>query len=209
MAYNLRGKKVLALRNSKVLVFGLGLLGGGVATTNWLIKHGAQVTVTDLKDENYLEPSLRRLKGKLLRQAQGRLKLRLNGHDKKDIEDNEIIVFNPDVSIKNPFVKYAQKIGRQIENEATIFYKLCPQPIVAVTGTRGKTTTANWTGHFLAAEYKTVVSGNSYIEPLLKTLDSLDSCPANLFSNSRELENRRMVVNEIPSYHLEYFDKTI
>src|SRR3989344_1195164 len=193
-------------QNKKVLVFGLGLLGGGVATTNWFLKHGVQVTVTDLKDENYLEPSLKRLKGKP--------KLRLNGHDKKDIEENQVIFFNPDVSIKNPFVKYAQKIGRQVENEATIFYKLCPKPMVAVTGTRGKTTTANWTGHFLnQAGHKTVIAGNSYTEPLLKTLDLLNTRPLNLFSSSQELENRfenrDLVVNEIPSYHLEYFDRNI
>ncbi|MEK7151292.1 MAG: Mur ligase family protein [Patescibacteria group bacterium] len=256
---NFRGKKVLTLRGSKVLVFGLGLLGGGVATTNWLIKHGAQVTITDLKGEAYLESSLKQLKGKT--------NLRLNGHDKKDIEDNEIIVFNPDVSINNPFVKYARKVGKQIENEATIFYKLCPRPIVAVTGTRGKTTTSNWSGHFLNpvrglartegaspvrefeqnrnanidgksgigtlsngtspkdlgeatsngvnAEFKAVVSGNSYTEPLLKTLDSLkaystkSAITPDAFSNSRELENKGVVVNEIPSYHLEYFDRAI
>lgn len=211
-------------KNKKVLVFGLGLLGGGVATTNWLIKHGALVTVTDLKDENYLEPSLKKLKGSP--------KLRLNGHDKNDIEDNEIIVFNPDVSINNPFVKYAQKLGRQIENEATIFYKLCPRPIIAVTGTRGKTTTANWIGYFLnRAKREAIVTGNSYAEPLLKTLDSIRSHlpnlpnlsepfgSSNLFLNSQEFENTlelkngieldggSRVVNEIPSYHLEFFDK--
>lgn len=174
-------------KNKKVLVFGLGLLGGGVATTNWLIKHGAKVTVTDLKSENYLEPSLRRLKGKP--------KLKLNGHDKKDIEDNDIVIFNPDVSVKNPFVKYAQKLGKQVENEATIFYKLCPKPIIAVTGTRGKTTTTNWVGHFLGGKYSAVVSGNSYVEPLLRTLD--------------RAKQYDYVANEIPSYHLEYWTSDI
>lgn len=184
-------------KNKKVLVFGLGLLGGGVATTNWLIKHGAQVTVTDLKSENYLEPSLKRLRGKT--------KLRLNGHDKRDIEDNEIVVFNPDVSVNNPFVKYARKLGKQVENEATIFYKLCPCPIIAVTGTRGKTTTANWIGHFLSGgKFSNFVTGNSYVQPLLKTLDQIIS-----FSNSHEFENEKFMVNEIPSYHLEYFTREI
>jgi len=177
-----------SFKNKKVLVFGLGLLGGGVATTNWLIKHGARVTVTDLKDDSYLELSLKRLRGNP--------RLKLNGHDKKDIEDNEIIVFNPDVSINNPFVKYARKLGKQIENEATIFYKLCPKPIIAVTGTRGKTTVANWIGYFLnRAKRRAVVSGNSYVEPLLKTLDG-----ASRFE---------YVVNEAPSYHLEYFSRGV
>ncbi len=142
-------------KGKKVLVFGLGLLGGGVATTNWLLKHGAKVTITDLKNKKQLAPSLKKIKG--------RVALKLGGHSEKDIRENEIIVLNPDVSPKNPLVKLARKLGKQIENEATIFYKLCPKPIVAVTGTRGKTTTANWLAHFLNARYKTIVSGNSYV----------------------------------------------
>jgi UDP-N-acetylmuramoylalanine--D-glutamate ligase len=171
----------------KVLVFGLGLLGGGVATTNWLLKQGAKVTVTDLKDEKQLASSIKKIKGKV--------KLALGGHREEDIKENEIIVLNPDVSPKNHFIRLARKLGKQIENEATIFYKLCNKPIVAVTGTRGKTTTANWLAHLLSARYKTIVSGNSYIEPLLKTLDRV-----NKFS---------IVVSEMPSYQLELFSKNI
>jgi len=37
------------INGKKVLVAGLGVLGGGLATTNWLLKHNAVVTVTDLK----------------------------------------------------------------------------------------------------------------------------------------------------------------
>lgn len=176
-------KKAGDFNGKKVLVFGLGILGGGVATTNWLLKHGAIVTVTDLKNRDQLMSSLKKIKGTV--------NLKLGGHSEQDIKDNEIIVFNPDVSINNPFVKLARKLGKQIENEATIFYKLCQKPIIAVTGTRGKTTTGNWLAYFLNARYKTVVSGNSYVEPMLKTLDRV-----NKFS---------VVVNELPSYHLELF----
>jgi UDP-N-acetylmuramoylalanine--D-glutamate ligase len=178
-------------KGKKVLVFGLGLLGGGVATTNWLLKHGAEVTVTDLKNKEQLAPSLKRIKGPFGGLRVSKVKLKLGGHSERDIRENEIIVLNPDVSPKNHLIKLARKLGKQIENEATIFYKLCSKPIVAVTGTRGKTTTANWLAHFLNARYKTVVSGNSYVEPLLKTLDRV-----NKFS---------VVVNELPSYHLELF----
>ena len=40
---------------------GLGLHGGGVAVVNWLVKHGAKVTVTDLKSEKELALSLNKL----------------------------------------------------------------------------------------------------------------------------------------------------
>ena len=40
-------------KNKKVLVMGLGVLGGGIATTKWLVKQGASVTVTDLRSREY------------------------------------------------------------------------------------------------------------------------------------------------------------
>ena len=49
------------LKGKKVTVMGLGLHGGGVAVVNWLVKHGAKVTVTDLKSEKELALSLNKL----------------------------------------------------------------------------------------------------------------------------------------------------
>jgi UDP-N-acetylmuramoylalanine--D-glutamate ligase len=171
----------------KVLVFGLGLLGGGVATTNWLIKHGAQVTVTDLKTKKQLASSLKKIKG--------HIKLKLGGHNQEDVKNNEIIVFNPDVPPTNPYVVLARQLGKQVENEATIFYRLCTKPIIAITGTRGKTTTVNWTDFLLKVKFKSIIAGNSLDQPFLETLNKLG--------------RYQIVVNELPSYHLEYFDPTI
>jgi UDP-N-acetylmuramoylalanine--D-glutamate ligase len=157
------------------------LLGGGVATTNWLLKHGAKVTVTDLKTKQQLATSLKKIKGKVA--------LRLGGHSEEDIKKNDIIVFNPDISVKNPFVALARKMGKRVENEATIFYEQCDKPIVAITGTRGKTTTATWTQHLLGRS--AILAGNRYDHALLDVLDRVN--------------DRHVVVNELPSYHLELF----
>ncbi|MBW1889915.1 MAG: hypothetical protein JRI93_05225, partial [Deltaproteobacteria bacterium] len=54
-------EKIKAFDGLRVLVFGLGILGGGVAAVNWLIRHGARVTVTDLKTEADLAVSLDQL----------------------------------------------------------------------------------------------------------------------------------------------------
>src|SRR3989338_7090008 len=112
---NSQSCKETDFKGKKVLVFGLGLLGGGVATTNWLLKPGAKVTVTDLKDKKALFQSLKKIKGKAV--------LSLGGHKESDVEANDIIVVNPDVSINNKYVQLAFKLGKQIENEATIFLK--------------------------------------------------------------------------------------
>ena len=122
-----------SFKDKKVLVFGLGILGGGVSVTNWLLKQGAQVTVTDLKTEAELSESLKKLIGPVT--------LKLGGHTKEIIDDTNIVVLNPDVSINNEFVKYAFEKGKEVTNEAIIFFHEFGKPIIGITGTRGKTTT--------------------------------------------------------------------
>ncbi len=172
-------------KNKKVLIFGFGVLGGGLATTNWLLEQGAQVTATDLKTQEQLADSLSKI--------EGQVELRLGGHSKKDIEGNDIIVVNPDVSIRNEFIQYALELGKDVVNEAIIFFKNFGRPIIAVTGTRGKTTTAAWTEYFLKSKFKSSIAGNSTTHPFLKVL-----------GQAAEFD---MAVAEISSFHLELFDQ--
>jgi hypothetical protein len=52
---------MIDLKNKKVLLMGLGILGGGVATAKWLLKQGVNLTITDVKDKDYLVSSLEKL----------------------------------------------------------------------------------------------------------------------------------------------------
>lgn len=174
----------LDIKSKKVLIFGLGILGGGVATANWFLKQGAKITITDLKSKNQLRDSLKKIKGKY--------RLSLGGHRKSDIDVNEIIVVNPDVSIKNEFIKYAYSKNKIIINEASIFFENFGKHFVAVTGTRGKTTTTAWINHFLRTKFKTSPAGNSIDYQFLKVLNKKNRLDAS--------------VVEISSFHLEYFN---
>ena len=147
-------------RDKRVLIFGLGLLGGGVATANWLIKQGAKLTITDLKTEEGLAPSLKKIKGKVV--------LMLGGHDGVDVRQYDIIVLNPGVSVNHSLIQYAIKLGKPVVNEATIFYNNWPGKIIGITGTRGKTTTAHWTAHLMGD--RAVLAGNSPDHPFLQAL---------------------------------------
>lgn len=179
------------LKNKKVLVMGLGLLGGGIATTKWLVKHGAKVTVTDLKSRADLLSSI-----KALGSAAKKVRFVLGKHNESDFKSHDIVVVNPAVPKESRFLKTAQKAGAKLENEATLFFTFCQNPIIAVTGTRGKTTTANWTYHFLKQKYpRAVLTGNSTDHPLLKELDKLDG--------------QTPVVVEISSWHLEFFNRPL
>lgn len=171
------------VKNKKALMVGLGLLGGGIATVNWLLKHGAKVTVTDLKTKEQLKDSLKKIKGKA--------QFALGGHSKGLFLENNLIVANPDVSFRNPFIQFARKHHKRIENEATIFYSQWKKKIIGITGTRGKTTVTNWTAHLLARSKKAVVTGNSYTDPFLSVLDSMNKY--------------NVAVTELSSFLLEFF----
>jgi UDP-N-acetylmuramoylalanine--D-glutamate ligase len=171
-------------KNKKVLVFGFGILGGGLATANWLLKQGAKLTITDLKNKEQLANSLSNI--------EGQIELRLGGHSKKDIDDNEIIVLNPDVPIRSEFVQYALTQGKELTNEALIFFSEFKKPIVAITGTRGKTTTTAWTSYLLGSKFKSSIAGNSTTHPYLKVLDT---------KNDLDIASV-----ELPSFLLELFD---
>ena len=174
-------------KHKNILVFGLGILGGGVSTVNWLLTQKAKITVTDLKTKAQLKDSISKIKGKVL--------YSLGGHNSSDIDNNDMVVVNPDVSINNKFIQYAKSKNKIIINEATIFFNQFRGEIIGITGTRGKTTTTNWTNHFTKSKFKSVIVGNSTNNQFLKIL-----------SDNKKFD---IAVAETPSFHLEFFNSFV
>lgn len=152
-------------RGQRVLLVGLGLHGGGVATVRWLVKQGAIIRVTDIKTAKQLAPSLAKLK-------KVRVDFHLGGYVSADWRWAQRIVVNPDISpAKHPQLVTAQRRGVAIENEASIFMAQFPGTVIGVTGTRGKTTTTLLLGDTLKqAHRQTIVSGNVRQVPMLEYL---------------------------------------
>ncbi len=176
-------------KNKKVLLMGLGILGGGVNIANWLISQGAILTITDLKKRSQLKESILKLKNK------DKQKFVLGKHRKEDFINNEIIVLNQDIQLNNPFLKIAEENNKQIEDELTLFYKNSPSKnIIATTGTRGKTTTSNWIAHLLRKKFKGIKPiGNS---------------PENsLIGNINKIKKGKPVIIECPSCILEQVNR--
>lgn len=182
----------MLLNGKKVLVVGLGVLGGGVASVKWLVKQGADITVTDLRSRSELKGSIRAL-------GTGTRKIRfvLGKHDPKDFENADLIVLGPGVKIiGNKFIAAAKKKGVPIVNDLVLFLGRVKNPVIAVTGTRGKTTTTNWIAHFLKGKYTSArASGNSSDDALLKLLPRL------------EKKKRVPAVLELSSFQLELADR--
>jgi UDP-N-acetylmuramoylalanine--D-glutamate ligase len=135
----------------KVLVMGLGLHGGGIESAYYLARHGAEVTVTDLRDEKILAPSVERLET-ACRNIPGGGKIRyvLGKHEGRDFENADMVIKNPGVRPDSPYLQAAKRI----ETDISLFLNAssgsedsngCKKPsarLSAVTGSKGKSSTA-------------------------------------------------------------------
>lgn len=144
-----------AYKGKRVTVMGLGLFGGGVGSARFFASNGAQVTVTDKRNEADLRPSIEALAEYPIRYVLGR-------HDSGDFRGADIVVVNPGVPIDSPLVTMARGAGARIEREINLLFQLTPNnPKLAVTGSNGKSTTTALLGEMLkVADARTLVGGN-------------------------------------------------
>ncbi|MFH2019207.1 MAG: UDP-N-acetylmuramoyl-L-alanine--D-glutamate ligase, partial [bacterium] len=123
---------VKQIKGKKVLIFGLGLQGGGFGDALWLHSHGAIVKVTDQKSASLLSDSLSKLPPKIT--------LTLGQHLDTDIEWADIIIKNPGVAVDQPQLLLATKLGKPIFTSIALVVEAAREKTIGITGTRGKTT---------------------------------------------------------------------
>lgn len=174
---------MINFKNKRVLVFGLGLLGGGVAVTRFLLDQGAKVTVVDKKNKTELKSSLSKLK-------KYRIKYFFATDPGRDFLDYDFILKNPGVAREHPFFKLAMAKKIPIYNEASLFFLFVDNPIIAITGSKGKSTTTDLVGKIIkASDPGLLVGGNIQTTTMFALFPKIKS-------NSR-------IVLELSSWHLE------
>ncbi|MFA5571279.1 MAG: Mur ligase family protein [Sphaerochaetaceae bacterium] len=137
----------------RVLIFGLGLLGGGFSSAQYFVDRGDEVRITDLRSEEALGEPLSILKRQGVTATCGY-------HDVEDVLWADIVIKNPAVSGDNPFLEHAKRI------ETDISYLLSSHIVssvkkIAVTGTKGKTYTVAALTHILnTLGHETLQFGN-------------------------------------------------
>lgn len=172
----------MELKNKKILLVGLGILGGGLSMANFLIRKSAKLTITDLRTRKDLEKTIKKLPRNI--------KYTLGKHSKEDFQKADIIIFNQAVSAFSPWVKLAQKLKKEYYSDYTFFLAEIEKinstaKIIGITGTRGKTTTTIWANHLIPGS---VLGGNIPDKNLLKISSKKTDC----------------FVLELSSFQLEY-----
>lgn len=176
------------LRGKRVLVMGLGVHGGGLGVARWLLRQGAEVTVTDLASSEALAAPLAALDAAA--QALGAtVRYTLGEHREADFASSEIVVANPAVRPNSPWLATARAAGAAIETEMTLFFRACRGPILGVTGTKGKTTTALMLAAMLRERHPDTVAAGNLRVSALEALDSItETTPVVLELSSFQLE---------------------
>ena len=131
-----QGRAVTAVAGRRVTVMGVGRFGGGLGAIRWLVAQGAAVTATDQVDAEALAESVKRI-------ADLPVDLVLGGHPESLLDRTDLLVVSPAVDkAASPFIRIARGRGIPLTSEMNLFLERCPSPIVGVTGTAGKSTTA-------------------------------------------------------------------
>ncbi len=140
------------LNNKRVLVVGLGK--SGVASALFLKAHGARVTVSDTKSGDELRNEIPVL-------LDHGITVETGGHGERTFRGQDLIVVSPGVPVDAPPLVQARTLGEAVIGEIELAAQFLPGPIVAITGSNGKTTTTTLTGEIMTASgFPALVGGN-------------------------------------------------
>ena len=123
----------------------------GIAAANFLVEQGAHVTLLDGKPQEALSGMLEQLAPEV----------NTIFHSSEPLPNADLLILSPGVDIHSPDLNSAHASGIEIISELELAYRISETPIIAITGTNGKSTTTSLIGHLLDQGDKDVrVGGN-------------------------------------------------
>ena len=152
------------LRSRSVAVIGMGV--SNMPLIRMLLREGIALTVCDRSPREKLAEQAAEL------ESLG-AKLCLGDGYLDTIHKYDVIFRTPGLSPNTPQLQKALEKGREVTSEMEVFFSLCPCPIVAVTGSDGKTTTTTLISEFLKEAGYTVFVGGNIGRPLLPDVDNM------------------------------------
>jgi UDP-N-acetylmuramoylalanine--D-glutamate ligase len=150
----------------RVLVLGLGRFTGGVETVRYLAARGADVVVSDTATRADLAESAAQV------EALGAALV--FGPQTPDLLDGiDLVVANPAIPFEHDVLRVAEARGLPVTTEMNLFLERVRAPVLGVTGTKGKSTTATLLAAMLEAAGRTVHLGGNVGRSLIAQVDEI------------------------------------
>lgn len=138
----------MIFKNKTITVFGLARSGLDVTLLLSQMNEVSNIKVTDINNNPTIRENAKKLDSSI--------EVEMGRHSENFIKDSDIIVISPGIRTDLPILEWARKQGIKVIGEIELGFLLCPAPIVAVTGTNGKTTVTTLSSQVLKLTGKNV-----------------------------------------------------
>lgn len=172
----------MKLAGKKIAVIGMGKTG--IASAAFLLSQGAKVAVADEKPFSQW--------GKAVEQIVSAPSLRVGDYDVTILDGVDLVVPSPGIAPGNAILAAARKRNIPVISEIELAYRFIAGPIIAVTGTNGKTTVTTLLGEILGEAGKKVFVGGNIGNPLIE------------YASSPQSDD--FIVAEISSFQLQWIE---
>ncbi|MHB9094488.1 MAG: UDP-N-acetylmuramoyl-L-alanine--D-glutamate ligase [Eubacteriales bacterium] len=177
-------ERILQVRDKRVLV--VGIARSGVAVARFLVEKGTKVVLTDKKTREELADTLKEVPVNPVEIITGE-------YPEYNTGEFDFLVVSPGVPLTIPPVQRAFALGIPVFSELELAYRFARSPIVAITGTNGKTTTTSLIGEIFRHYRKRVCVGGNIGLPLALEVEKYGP--------------EDIIVAEVSSFQLECIDK--
>ena len=178
-----RARNLSDLKDMKILI--VGLAKTGVSLCRVLAHSGANITVSDHKSRAELTNFLEQIEGI-------NVTYELGGHTPKVFLEQDLIILSPGISPRLKIFEYARAHGVKVTGEFEFISRFIKEPIIAVTGTNGKTTVCGLIQSFLKASGISCWVGGNFSDPISGYL--------------LQKEKSKVVIAEVSSFQLEHVE---
>ncbi len=178
-------------KNKNITVMGIGILGRNIGDIKFMAENGANITATDLKSENELKKSLRRLK------KFKNIKYTLGRHLMSDFKNKDFILKGNGINLENKYIKTAENNNIPIYMSLAMTLDILRREnknviVVGITGTKGKSTTT------------------AMLESILKESDKIFHLAGNIRGIAnlpilKKINNGDIILAELDSWQLQGF----
>ena len=176
----------------------LGFGKSGYAAARYLANRGAKVLISEsgqLKGDNIAWAHELKQLG---------VEIETSEHSKRAIESADLIITSPGIPPDSTVIQMAYQFGKEVISDVEFAYRECPTPMIAITGTNGKSTTTALVSHILQSNGLKAPACGNIGTPVL------DYLPGKKHTNNGSHKDAGLpdyLVVEVSSYQL-YYTKT-